>query len=90
MAEKVVSGMREQFEDTYKFTTGWDGCHEDWYFGGEMTSWRRMQHPVAGQVTLKFVEDGELSCCCVWTKEKDAILYTREEYEAFMSSLDTK
>ena len=84
-----VSGMLEHFERTFEFTTGWDDLHEDWYWDGEMSSWRRMRHPVAGEVTFKFVEDGEQSCCCVWVGAQGAILHTREEYDAFLSSLDT-
>ena len=82
-----VRGMLAHFENTFKYTTGWDWRHEDWYSDGEMCSWRRTQHPIAGQVTFKFVEDGKLSCCCVWVKERDAILYTRKEYDDFIVSL---
>lgn len=82
-----VCDMLEHLEDTFEYTTGWDYAHEDWYLNGEMTSWRRIQHPKAGEVTFKFVEDGDCSCCCVWTETRHAILYTRKEYDAFVYSL---
>jgi hypothetical protein len=84
----AVSDMLAHFEDTFDYTTGWDGCHEDWYVDGEMTSWRRIQHPVVGEVTYKFVEDGRHSCCCVRLGEQNAIIYTRAEYDAVLASFE--
>ena len=84
----AVSDMLAHFEDTFDYTTGWDDCHEDWYADGEMTSWRRIQHPVVGEVTCKFVEDGNLSCCCVRMGEHGAIIYTQAEYEAVLASFE--
>lgn len=75
-----VVWMLRHFEENHNWETGWDERHEDWYIDGEMTSWRRFTHPKAGIVTFKFVEDKKCSCCCVYAKDWNRIVYTKEAY----------
>ncbi len=77
--ESVVWMLRH-FEENHDWETSWDDRHEDWYFDGEMTSWRRFTHPKAGMVTFKFVEDKGNSFCRVSAKEWSRIVYTKEAY----------
>jgi hypothetical protein len=72
--------MLHHFEENHDWETGWDDRHEDWYFDGEMTSWRRFTHPRAGIVTFKFVEDKETSFCRVSAKDWSRIVYTQAAY----------
>jgi hypothetical protein len=83
-----VVWMLHHLEDNCNWETGWDERHEDWYFDGEMTSWRRFTHPKAGIVTFKFVEDKQHSCCCVSANDWGRIVHTKKEYLDVLALLD--
>ncbi len=64
-AQAKVAAMLEYLETTFECETGWEDRYEDWYYNGEMTTWRRVAFPRDRTVIFKFVEDRAMSCCVV-------------------------
>ncbi len=56
-AQDKVTAMLAYLKHSFAYDTGWDDRHEDWYWNGEMTSWRKVTFPTTGAVVFKFVED---------------------------------
>ena len=88
----AVVSMLHHLESTYKWETGWDDRHEDTYWDGEMTSFRRIA--VLGRVvSFIFVEDQMRSYCYISDGGKLAKNYTattKEQYDEIMTALEEK
>ena len=89
----AVVSMLHHLESTYKWETGWDDRHEDTYWDGEMTSFRRIA--VLGRVvSFIFVEDQMHSYCYIsdaggkHAKNNNYTATTKEQYDEIMAALE--
>ena len=79
----VVAWMLNLFEQTFEYESGWDAAHQD---VENTVFWRRVAHS-NGVAVLRFVKDGDTSCCVVRTDEEETIITTRQEFRAFLSGI---
>ncbi len=85
----AVCSMLHHLESTYEWETEWDDRSEDFYWDGEMVSYRRIFLPGgAGQATFVFKEDKMHSNCYIIAENTSYTAVTKEEYDRAIAALE--
>jgi hypothetical protein len=80
--------MLHTLESGFRWETGWDSRHEDHYADGEMTNYRRIEHPVMKDNMFIVIEYKHLSSCMIFAAGELFITSDVGEFNEAIAAFD--